>query len=45
MTTPHILLSVFCLLWILLIVGVLVYDNIKYSEYYEHSHEEDDEDY
>lgn len=45
MTIPHIILSAFCLLWLLLIVGVLAYDSIKYSKYYEQSHEEDDEDY
>lgn len=45
MTTPQIILSVFCSLWALLIIGVLAYDSIRYREYYEQSIEEDDEDY
>ena len=45
MTTPQIILTVFCFFWALLIAGVLAYDSIRYREYYEHATEEDDEDY
>lgn len=44
MKPSHIILTAFCIFWILLTLAILIYDKIKYREHYRKVYKEGEED-